>query len=114
MQILVLSALKVDTSLQPVGGGLGAKTAAASFAPSSSVAWRNSRPRSTRYQGSRHQCCWPRGGRRPIQTVAGAIVERALKFGRPSMVLISETELRGIVFPPNLTALDKRSATIAA
>jgi hypothetical protein len=44
----------------------------------------------------------------PNPAVGGAIVEGALKLGRPSMVLISDIELRGMVFSPNLTALDKR------
>ena len=44
----------------------------------------------------------------PNPSVGGTIVEGALKLGRPSMVLISDTELRGMVFSPNLTALDKR------
>jgi hypothetical protein len=34
----------------------------------------------------------------PNPTVGGTIVEGALKLGRPSMALISDTELRGMVF----------------
>jgi hypothetical protein len=44
----------------------------------------------------------------PNPSVGGMIVEGALKLGRPSMVLISDTELHGMASPPNLTALDKR------
>jgi hypothetical protein len=51
----------------------------------------------------------------PNPTVGGTIVEGALKLGRPSSVLISDTELRGMASAPNLTALDKRigQSTIA-
>ena len=44
----------------------------------------------------------------PNPTAGGTIVEGALKLGRPSLVLISDTELRGMVFSPNLPALDKK------
>ncbi len=45
----------------------------------------------------------------PNPSVGGMIVESALKLGRPSMVLISDTELRGMAaVAPNLPAFDKR------
>ena len=44
----------------------------------------------------------------PNPAVGGTIVDGALKLGRPSMALISDVELGGMVFSPNLTALDKR------
>lgn len=44
----------------------------------------------------------------PNPTVGSAMAEGAVKLGGPPMVLISNTELRTMVFSPNLTALDKR------
>jgi hypothetical protein len=53
---VVLPAIKIDPSLQPVVDRLDTKTAPP-FAPSSSRASRKSRRWSTRCQGSRHRCC---------------------------------------------------------
>jgi hypothetical protein len=105
---VVLPAIKIDPSLQPVVDRLDAKTAAAfravvqqGFAQVGSTV--------DKMPGIEASMLLMAEGRTPPNlTVGGAIVEGALKLGRPSMVLISDTELRGIVFSPNLTALDKR------
>jgi hypothetical protein len=105
---VVLPAIKIDPSLQPVVDRLDAKTAAA-FRAVVQQSFAQLAPTVDRMPGiEASMLLMGEGQTPPNPAVGGTIVERALKLGRPSMVLISDTELRGMVFSPNLTALDKR------
>lgn len=105
---VVLPAIKIDPSLQPVVDRLDAGTAAA-FRAVVQQSFAQLAPTVDKMPGiEASMLLMAEGQTPPNPTVGGTIVEGALKLGRPSMVLISDTELRGMVFPPNLAALDKR------
>lgn len=104
---VTLPPIKLDPSLPPISTKLDAKTADAlravvqqSFAPLF--------PTVDRMPGIEVTMLLMTEGQRPPPTVGGTIVERALHAGRPSMILISGAELRGMVFPSSLTAFEKR------
>lgn len=101
-------AIKLDPSLQPVVERLDTKTAAA-FRAFVQQSFAQLAPTVDKMPGiEASMLLMAEGQTPPNPTVGGTIVEGALKLGRPSMVLITDTELRGMVFSPNLTALDKR------
>jgi hypothetical protein len=105
---VVLPPIRIDPSLQPVVDRLDAQTASAlraalaqSFAPLASTI-----DKMSGIQAS--MLLMVEGQTPPNPTVGGTIAERALKLGRPSTVLISDAELRGMVLAPNIAAFDKR------
>jgi hypothetical protein len=109
---VVLPAIKIDPSLQPVVARLDASTAAA-FRAFVQQSFAQLAPTVDKMPGIQASMLLMAEGQTPPNpTVGGTIVEGALKLGRPSMVLISDTELRSRAFPENLTAnlstLDKR------
>lgn len=105
---VVLPPIKLDPSLQPVVDRLDAKTAAA-FRAVVQQSFAQLAPTVGKMPGIEASMLLTAEGRTPPNpTVGGTIVEAALKLGRPSMVLISDTELHGMVFAPNLTAFEKR------
>jgi hypothetical protein len=105
---IVLPAIKIDPSLQPVVDRLDAKTAAA-FRGVVQQSFTQLAPTVDKVPGvEASMLLMAEGQTPPNPSVGGTIVDGALKLGRPSMVLISDSELRGMVFPPNLIALDKR------
>lgn len=105
---VVLPPIKIDPSLQPLVERLDAKTAAA-FRSFVQQGFAQLAPTVDKMPGIQASMLLMAEGQTPPNpTVGGTIVEGALKLGRPSMVLISDTELRGMVVSPNLTALDKR------
>ena len=105
---VVLPAIKIDPALQPVVDRLDGKTAAA-FRAFVQQSFPQLAPTADKMPGiEAAMLLMAEGGTPPNPTVGGTIVERALKLGRPSMALISDTELRSMVFTPNLTVLDKR------
>jgi hypothetical protein len=104
----VLPAIKIDPSLQPVVDRLDARTAAA-FRAVVQQSFPQVAPTADRMPGiEASMLLMAEGQTPPNPTVGGTIIEGAMKLGRSSMVLISETELRGMLFSPDLTALDKR------
>jgi hypothetical protein len=105
---VVLPAIKIDPSLQPVVDRLDAKAAAA-FRGVVQQSFAQLAPTVDKMPGiEASMLLMAEGQTPPNPTVGGTIVDGALKLGRPAMVLISDTELRGMVLSPNLTALDKR------
>jgi hypothetical protein len=105
---VVLPAIKIDPSLLPVVDRLDAKTTVA-FRAFVQQSFPQLAPTVDKMPGIQASMLLMAEGQTPPNpTVGGMIVEGALKLGRPSMVLITDTELRGMVFSPNLTALDKR------
>ncbi len=106
---VVLPAIKIDPSLQPIVGRLEAKTAAA-FRAVVQQSFPQAAPTIDRMPGIEASMLLMAEGQTPANpTAGGTIIEAALKRGRPSMVLISDTELRSMAaVSPNLAALDKR------
>lgn len=105
---VVFPTIETDASLQPVVERLDARTAAA-FRAFVQQSFAQLAPTTDKMPGIRASMLLMGEGQTPPNpTVGGTIVESALKLGRPSTVLISDTELRGMVLAPNLTALDKR------
>lgn len=105
---VTLPSIKLDPSLPPVVGKLDAKTADAfrgivqqSFAPLLPTVDKMPGIEAT-------MLLMTEGQTPPNPTVGGTIFEHALQAGRPSTILISDAELRGMVFPSSLTAFDKR------
>jgi hypothetical protein len=105
---VVLPAIKIDPSLQPVVNRLEPNTAAA-FRGVVQQSFSQFAPTVDKMPGIQASILLMGEGQTPPNpTVGGTIFEAAMKLGRPSTVLISDTELRGMVLSPNLTALDKR------
>ncbi|MBV9970050.1 MAG: hypothetical protein JO228_08705, partial [Xanthobacteraceae bacterium] len=105
---VVLPAIKIDPALQPVVDRLDGKTAAA-FRALVQQSFAQLAPTADKMPGiEAAMLLMAEGETPPNPTVGGTIVESALELGRPSMALISDTELRSMVFSPNLTVLDKR------
>ncbi|MBV8745436.1 MAG: hypothetical protein JO134_10395 [Xanthobacteraceae bacterium] len=105
---VVLPAIKIDPSLQPIVDRLDAKAAAA-FRGVVQQSFAQLAPTIDKMPGvEASMLLMAEGQTPPNPSVGGTIVDVALKVGRPSTVLISDTELRGMALSPNLTALDKR------
>lgn len=105
---VTLPPMKIDPSLPPVVGKLDAKTAAA-FRAVVQQSFARLAPTVDRMPGIEATILLMGEGQTPSNpTVGGTIAERARQAGRPVTVLISDTELKGMVMPPNLPALDKR------
>lgn len=105
---VVLPPIKIEPSLQPVIERLDADTAAA-FRAFVQQSFPQLAPTVDKMPGIQASMLLMAEGQRPPNpTVGGTIVEGALALGRPSTVLISDTELRGMVSSPDLSALDKR------
>jgi hypothetical protein len=105
---VVLPAIRIDPSLQPVVDRLDAATAAA-FRAVIQERFAELAPTVDRMPGIEASMLLTAEGQTPPNpTVGGTIAEGAVKLGRPSMVLISDAELRGMLLPPNLSMLDKR------
>lgn len=105
---VVLPAIKIDPSLQPIVDRLDPKTAAA-FRAVVQQSFAQVAPTVDKMPGiEASMLLTAEGGTPPNPSVGGTIVESALKLGRPSTVLISEAEVRSMAASPNLTALDKR------
>lgn len=105
---VVLPPIKIDPSLQPVVDRLDAKTAAA-FRAVMQQSFAQVAPMVEKMPGIEiSMLLTAEGGTPPNPTVGGTIVERALKLGLPSTVLIFDAELRNMAWSSNLTALDKR------
>jgi hypothetical protein len=105
---VVLPAIKIDPSLQPVVDRLDAKTAAAfravvqqSFAQLAATVDKMPGIEAT-------MVLMAEGQTPPNPTVGGTIAERAAKSGLQSTVLISDDEIHGLVLAPNLAAWDKK------
>jgi hypothetical protein len=105
---VMLPAIKIDPSLQPVVDRLDAKTASA-FRTVVQQSFAQLAPTVDKMPGIQaSMLLMAEGSTPPNPTVGGTIVEGALKLGRPSTVLISDAELRSMASSPNLTAFDKR------
>lgn len=105
---VTLPPIKLDPSLPPVIGKLDAKTADA-FRGVVQQSFPQLLPTVDKMAGiEATMLLMAERQTPPDPTVGGTIVEHALQAGRRSTILISDAELRGMVFPSGLTALDKR------
>ena len=105
---VALPAIKLDPSLPPVIGKLDAKTADA-FRAVLQQSFPKFLPTVDKMPGVEATMLLLADGQTPPNpTVGGTIVAHALQAGRPSTILISDAELRGMVSPSSLTAFDKR------
>lgn len=105
---VTLPPIKLDPSLPPVVGKLDAKTAGA-FRGIVQQSFAKLLPTVDKMPGiEATMLLLAEGQTSPNPMVGATIVEHALKLGRPATVMISDAELRGMVFPSNLAALDKR------
>jgi hypothetical protein len=105
---VTLPPIKLDPSLPPILGKLDAKTAD-TFRAVVQQSFAQLLPTVDKMSGiEATMLLMTEGQTPPNPTVGGTIVEHALQAGRLSTILISDAELRGMVFPPNLTAFDKR------
>jgi hypothetical protein len=105
---VVLPPMKIDPSLQPVVARLDAKTAN-DFRAVVQQSFAQLAPTVDKMPAiSASLLLMGEGQTPPNPSVGGTIVENAVKSGRPALVLISDVELRGMVLPPNLTALDQK------
>ena len=105
---VALPPMKLDPSLPPVVGKLDAKTADA-FRAVVRQSFARLLPTVDRMPGIEATILLMGEGQTPpTPTVGGTIFQSAVKLERPVTLLVSDTELRGMVVPPNLTALDKR------
>ena len=103
-----LPPMKIDPSLPPIVGKLDAKTADA-FRGIVQQSFAQLVPTIGKMPGiEATMLLMAEGQTPPNPTVGGTIAEHALHQGRPSTILISDAELRGMVLPPNWTVLDKR------
>lgn len=108
----MLPAINLDPSLQPVVDRLHPKTAAAfrAFVQQSFAQAAPTVDKMPAIEAS--MLLMGEGQTPPNPSVGGTIAAGALKLGRPSMVLISDSELRSMALAENqtakLTALDKR------
>jgi hypothetical protein len=105
---VALPPMKIDPSLQPLVARLDAKTATG-FRAVVQQSFAQLAPTVDKMPGvSASLLLMGEGQTPPNPSVGGAIVENAVKSGRPAAVLISDAELRGMVLPPNLSAVDQR------